>query len=71
MSSTRTCPVEGCSTTHDRSKLMCRAHWYSLPRPLRDEVSRAFRYDGIFSVEYQVAREAALAFCEGRDPEPV
>lgn len=71
MADYRTCPVKGCENKHTRSVMMCRAHWFSLPKPLRDEVYRAFRYEGIISEAYFDARESAIAFCEGRDPEPV
>lgn len=71
MSAERECPVKGCSNTHNRSLLMCRDHWTSLPKPLRDELWAAYRRHGVLSDEYVAAREACIAFCEGRDPEPI
>jgi hypothetical protein len=36
------CPARGCDTVVDDSKLMCRADWYRVPRPLRTAVTRAY-----------------------------
>lgn len=32
------CPKDGCGEKVPRSQYACRVHWYSLPRPLRDEI---------------------------------
>lgn len=32
------CPVPGCGTAIDTSRLMCRRDWYAIPKPLRDRV---------------------------------
>jgi hypothetical protein len=32
------CPVPGCGTAIDTSRLMCRRDWYAVPKPLRDRV---------------------------------
>jgi hypothetical protein len=37
------CPVPGCDETIDRTRLMCRRHWYRIPRRLRDRVWRTWR----------------------------
>jgi hypothetical protein len=63
------CPVAGCAVKVPRTRLMCKGHWYSVPKPLRDEVWRAYR-NGVASVEYLEARERAIAAAEGRDPDP-
>lgn len=65
---TRECPVDGCDNRHARSLLMCRDHWFSLPKPLRDDLMRAYRRHGVLSEEYWAAREACIANAEGRDP---
>lgn len=39
----RTCDAPGCSIEVPRGKLMCRAHWFALPRILRTEISSAWR----------------------------
>lgn len=63
------CPVPRCQNRHDRSMLMCRGHWRSLPKPLRDELWRAYRHEGILSDAYQQAREACIAHASGDDLE--
>lgn len=65
---TRECPVDGCEERHARSLLMCRGHWFSLPKPLRNDLMRAYRREGVLSEAYMAAREACIAFAEGRDP---
>jgi len=37
------CPVCGCATLTDRSKVFCRSHWFSLPKPLRDAIWATYR----------------------------
>jgi hypothetical protein len=32
------CRVEHCSLDANPGQLMCRAHWFSLPKPLRDAI---------------------------------
>lgn len=61
---TRECPIKGCAAIHDRSKLMCLAHWRRVPRPLKDELWRAYREDGVLSEEYQQARDACISYVE-------
>jgi hypothetical protein len=38
----RPCPVDGCEARILPGLLMCRAHWYRVPRPLRAEVNEAW-----------------------------
>jgi hypothetical protein len=65
--STRECPVEGCTNQHDRSLLMCRPHWFMVPKPLRDELWGAYRStEGILGERYSKARDACIAAAEGR-----
>lgn len=64
---TRTCRVEGCTARHPRGLFCCSTHWYTLPKPLRDEIWRTFRAHGVLSVEYLQAAENAEAFLEERD----
>lgn len=71
MVTNRTCPVKGCSETHERSKLMCLGHWWSIPKPMRGDLWDAYRNHGVFSDEYLAVREACVAFCENRAPRPV
>jgi hypothetical protein len=58
------CPIDGCDTRIARSRVMCRKHWYMVPRPLRDDVWTTYRRDGVLSEEYQDARDAAIAAVE-------
>lgn len=64
MADTRTCPVEGCTRTHARTKLMCRVHWYMVPKQLRDELWDAYRGQGVLSEEYGETRDKCIAAAE-------
>ena len=60
------CPAPGCDAVVPRNMLACRKHWYSIPKPLRDEVWRA--YDGGYgmgSPEHSIAIAEACAFLRG------
>jgi hypothetical protein len=52
----RDCPVDGCTNKHESDKLMCRRHWYSVPRHLRDALWSAINEHGWFSNEAGLAR---------------
>lgn len=39
---TQTCHAAGCAAKVHRAQLMCRAHWYALPQPLRAEINAAW-----------------------------
>ena len=58
--SSRECPVPGCKDTHPPAHLMCRHHWYKVPKPLRDEVWDSYRRDGVLSDRYRQARDEAI-----------
>lgn len=32
------CPIEGCPKSRGDGKLMCKRHWYLVPKELRDRV---------------------------------
>lgn len=38
-----TCDAPGCNLTIARGKLMCRAHWFATPAPLRRAISDAWQ----------------------------
>ncbi len=40
---THTCPAPGCTAPLPFHILFCRSHWWLVPRPLRLQVSRAWR----------------------------
>lgn len=58
------CPVSGCSEPIDPSRLMCREHWYRVPRQLRDLVWATWRSgEGALSSEHLQAVRLAIAAC--------
>lgn len=63
----RACRIEGCGRMHGNGLFCCIDHWYELPIPMRDEVWRAYKEEGVFSDEYMQAAENAEAFLENRD----
>lgn len=60
----RQCPVNECgarcTNVHTPDKLMCRTHWFQVPKGLRDEVWDAYRNEGVMSERYVEARDAAI-----------
>ncbi len=40
------CPAEGCTRAVSVSMLMCRPHWYMVPKPLRNAVLAAWADGG-------------------------
>ncbi|RDE04666.1 hypothetical protein [Sphingomonas aracearum] len=40
---TRTCDAPGCTVEVTRGILMCRPHWFALPRPLRQAINAAWK----------------------------
>jgi hypothetical protein len=56
------CPVSGCREQVDPSRLMCRGHWYQLPRQLRDLVWATWRSgEGALSPEHLEAVRLAIS----------
>jgi hypothetical protein len=65
------CPVPGCGEQIDPSRLMCRRHWYLVPKHVRDLVWSTWRSgQGARSREHQDAVSTAIAVCQER-PYPV
>jgi hypothetical protein len=61
------CPVPGCGELIDLSRLMCRPHWYLVPKELRDWVWATWRSgEGAFSREHQDAVLMAIATAAAR-----
>lgn len=60
-----TCHATGCEVNVPPAMLMCKRHWYMVPRPLRDRVWRLYRpgqeIDKRPTREYLEAAEAAIA----------
>lgn len=57
----RECAAPTCSITISRKFLMCRQHWYQVPKPIRDEVWRSYKEEGVLSEAYIAAVDAAVA----------
>ncbi len=59
---TSQCPVAGCPGQISLSRLMCRRHWYWVPKQTRDLVWATWRSGhGAFSSEHQAAVRQAIA----------
>jgi hypothetical protein len=43
ISTAHDCPAKGCPRRVGQRMLMCRAHWFMVPKPLRDAVNDAYR----------------------------
>jgi hypothetical protein len=54
------CAVPKCGREIAPHLLMCRWHWFAVPKPLRDEVWRTYREEGVTSENYWEARDAAI-----------
>lgn len=67
------CPVEGCPKGRGDRQLMCRRHWYMVPKELRDRVWETARRmwaddeDGL--EDWIEAKDAAIAAVEMREGE--
>jgi len=56
------CPIAGCAREIDPSRLMCRCHWYTVPKELRDRVWATWRSgQGAYSHEHQNAVRLAMS----------
>ena len=61
------CQVPSCNEQIDPSRLMCRHHWYRVPKQLRDQVWATWQSGrGILSTEHQSAVRLAIAACDDR-----
>lgn len=59
--STHLCPVPGGDREVQAGRLMCSAHWYSVPKPLRRALWRAWRDGkGMGSAEHLAAMKACI-----------
>ncbi|HEX9551842.1 MAG TPA: hypothetical protein VF983_01440 [Streptosporangiaceae bacterium] len=55
------CPIPRCSRQIDPSRLMCRSHWYMVPKELRDQVWATWRSgQGACSAEHRGAVHRAV-----------
>ncbi|MGI9006127.1 MAG: hypothetical protein ACR2FU_07985 [Streptosporangiaceae bacterium] len=55
------CPIAGCGERIDPTRLMCRNHWYMVPKLIRDHVWATWRSgEAAHSSEHQDAVHAAV-----------
>jgi hypothetical protein len=56
------CPAPGCTKDVPSNQYACRDHWFSIPKPLRDELWHAYREHGQLSEPHIAAMEACDNF---------
>lgn len=61
---THCCPAPGCDVQVPRHQLACRTHWFTIPKPLRDELNHAYREHGYLSEQHAAALESCCDFLE-------
>ncbi|MGO9292819.1 MAG: hypothetical protein ACLP52_02870 [Streptosporangiaceae bacterium] len=65
------CPVRGCPQHVSPDRLMCRPHWYAVPRPLRDAVWATWQSgSGAGSPAHMAAINAAIRAVNARQEDP-
>jgi len=63
------CPVGGCQQDVRADRLMCRPHWYQVPKPLRDTVWATWRSgEAARSPEHAAAIRAAIVAVDLAEP---
>jgi hypothetical protein len=61
-SGVQSCAIPGCARPIDPSRLMCRCHWYTVPKELRDRVWATWRSgQDAYSREHQDAVRQAIS----------
>jgi len=59
---THSCAVPQCAVRVDRTRLMCRRHWYLVPKAIRDQVWATWRSgQGALSADHREAVVLAVA----------
>lgn len=65
------CPVAGCRARVPYHRLMCKLHWYQVPRPLRDAVWATWQSGaGAGTAAHTAAIEAAVRAVDGKANTP-
>lgn len=59
---TNRCPHPSCERLKPFEMYACKAHWFSLPKPIRDDIWSAYRKHGALSTEWLAADQAAADF---------
>jgi hypothetical protein len=63
--------VPGCRAQIDASRLMCRSHWYLVPKQIRDRVWATWRSgQGAYSVEHLETVRMAITACQPKACQP-
>ncbi|HEY2936938.1 MAG TPA: hypothetical protein VGJ25_10075 [Gaiellaceae bacterium] len=57
---THECPAPGCAERVPFERFACPAHWFSIPKPLRDELWHAWRFGTV--ADHLRARAACVAY---------
>ncbi|MEX2450939.1 MAG: hypothetical protein WD407_08805 [Rhodospirillales bacterium] len=64
LSNSRKCPIKGCRAAIPHARLMCKLHWFMVPKPLREAVKKTFgalRTDGLDGIAaYRANRDEAI-----------
>lgn len=60
------CPVPDCKAGRQSDHLMCKPHWFKVPKALRDEVWRLWAAEPM-GRDYMAARQAAIDAASGID----
>ncbi len=65
------CHATGCDVVTPPQMFMCRRHWFSLPKAMRDDIWRTYRPgqcdDWAISHEYAEAARAAVRFVAAKE----
>jgi hypothetical protein len=59
------CPAPGCTEMVAYDRLACRTHWFSLAKPLRDALWRAYNDHGVGSEAHAAAVGACIRALQG------
>jgi hypothetical protein len=58
------CPVPGCDRSRRPSQVMCRTHWFRVPKPLRDQIWFEYRSHRGSGAHLALILEAVVAVAE-------
>jgi hypothetical protein len=68
-----TCPIDHCDQPRKSNQLMCKSHWYKVPKELRDKIWRLARKmwngDDDAYQEWSDARDEAIHAVEAKEDE--
>lgn len=70
MPETHKCPAPGCNVDVPFEQFACRAHWYSLPKDLRDALWSSWNRYGSGSVEHADAMDRCITWLNGAADAP-